>query len=80
MDGNPGPVQTPPPQAPPADQPTPEQPAGEAPSPQTKWFPSAFTVIAIVLFGVWLLTNRLHTIKPVLVATLADEAENGGPR
>jgi uncharacterized ion transporter superfamily protein YfcC len=56
MDGNPGPVQTPPPQAPPADQPTPEQPAGEAPSPQTKWFPSAFTVIAIVLFGVWLLT------------------------
>jgi hypothetical protein len=35
MDGNPGPVQTPPPQAPPADQPTPEQPAGEAPSPQT---------------------------------------------
>jgi hypothetical protein len=24
--------------------------------------------------------NRLHTIKAVLVATLADEAENGGPR
>ena len=24
--------------------------------------------------------NRLHTIKAVLVATLADEAEGGGPR
>ena len=24
--------------------------------------------------------NRLHTIKAVLVATLADEAENGRPR
>ena len=33
-----------------------EQPSGEEPSPKTKWFPSAFTVIAIVLFGVWLLT------------------------
>jgi ornithine carbamoyltransferase len=24
--------------------------------------------------------NRLHTIKAVLVATLADEANGGGPR
>jgi hypothetical protein len=60
MDGDPGSAQTPPPAAaspaPPASRPAPEQPAGEAPSPQTKWFPSAFTVIAIVRFGVWLLT------------------------
>jgi uncharacterized ion transporter superfamily protein YfcC len=55
MEGNPGSVQTPPP-APPASQPAAEQPAGEAPSPRRRWFPSAFTVIVIVLFGVWLLT------------------------
>jgi uncharacterized ion transporter superfamily protein YfcC len=54
MDGDPGSVQSAPPGQP-ASGPPPEQPGGEAPSPRRKWFPSAFTVIAIVLLGVWLL-------------------------
>ena len=50
MDDNPGSAQTPPPAAAqPASPPTPEQAAEESPSPKRKWFPSALTVLVIVL-------------------------------
>ncbi|HEX2495628.1 MAG TPA: hypothetical protein VHK46_02225 [Gaiellaceae bacterium] len=54
MDGNP--VETESAETPPASEPPAEQPAEEAEEPKQKWFPSAFTVITIVLVGVWLLT------------------------
>jgi ornithine carbamoyltransferase len=75
MDGNPGSVQTPPP-APAASRPAAGQPAGEAPTPQ-RVTDDVFRSQSIVFDQA---ENRLHTIKAVLVATLADEAEGGGPR
>lgn len=53
MDSNPGSSQ--PPAVPPASDPALDQPDGEDPAPRKRWFPSAFTVIVIVLLGVWLL-------------------------
>ena len=51
MTSDPAAVQAP---LPPADRPIAVEPVA-SPSPQRRWFPSAFTVLLIVLLGVWLL-------------------------
>lgn len=87
MDGDPGSAQIPrPAAAPPASRPAPEQ-TGEDPSPIRVMFATGALDRGIARLAYAVRGrehrprpggDRLHTIKAVLVATLADEAEGGG--